>query len=247
MPFFRCRWCQTGLADHVVHEPAVAEGAALDVGLAGGDPVHVAEHGRELGLRVGVVDAHRGEEDREALVLGIGVFLGIHLLPTVPGLRDKLAARLGENGYKMLFSVISVLGLVLIAIGYGQAPKEQIFQPSLTARIFLPAAMAIAFVLVAVANLPGRIRRLLRHPMLAGILIWAAFHLLANGDLASNVLFGSFALWAVFAILSAEYRGKRLGSGPGSLKYDLIGAAVGLVVYAVIFYFHADLFGVSPI
>jgi uncharacterized membrane protein len=107
--------------------------------------------------------------------------------------------------------------------------------------------MAVAFALVAVANIPGRIRRVLRHPMLAGILIWAAFHLLANGDLASNILFGAFALWAVFAILSAEYRGKRLGSGEGSLKVDLAGAAAGLLVYAIVFYFHADLFGVSPI
>jgi uncharacterized membrane protein len=101
--------------------------------------------------------------------------------------------------------------------------------------------------LVAVANIPGRIRRLVRHPMLAGVLIWAVLHLLANGDLASNVLFGAFALWAVFAILSAEQRGKRLGSGEGSLKADLMGAIAGLLVFAIVFYFHADLFGVPPV
>ena len=129
----------------------------------------------------------------------------------------------------------------------GRAPHEQIFEPSLTARTFLPAAMAIAFVLVAVANVPGRIRRLVRHPMLMGVLIWAALHLLANGDLASNVMFGAFALWAVFAILSAEYRGERLGSGRGSLKVDLAGATAGLLVYGLVFYFHDDLFGVSPV
>jgi uncharacterized membrane protein len=181
------------------------------------------------------------------LIVGLILFIGVHVLPSFSGLRSALVARLGEPGYKILFSLVALAGLILTAIGYGQAPREQIFVPSQTARTFLPAAMAIAFVLVAVANIPGRLRRVLRHPMLSGILIWAGFHLLANGDLASNILFGAFALWAVFAILSAEYRGKRPGSGEGSLKVDLAGAAIGLLVYAIVFYFHADLFGVSPI
>jgi uncharacterized membrane protein len=181
------------------------------------------------------------------LIGGLILFIGIHVVPSFGRLRGALAAGLGESGYKILFSVVSAAGLILTGIGYGQAPQEQIFEPSQTARTFLPAAMAIAFVLVTVANIPGRIRRLVRHPMLAGVLIWAGFHLLANGDLASNVMFGAFALWAVFAILSAEHRSKRLGGGQGSLMVDLAGAVGGLVVYGLVFYFHADLFGVSPI
>lgn len=181
------------------------------------------------------------------LIAGLVLFIGIHVLPSFGGLRAAFVARLGEGGYKGLFSVIALAGLVLIVIGYGRAPQEQIFVPSETARTFLPVAMAIAFVLVAVGNLPGRIRRVMRHPMLTGVLIWAGFHVLANGDLASNILFGSFALWAVFAILSAEYRGKRPGSGAGSLKADLLGAAAGLAAYAIVFHFHADLFGASPV
>ncbi|HJR20311.1 MAG TPA: NnrU family protein [Dongiaceae bacterium] len=180
------------------------------------------------------------------LIVGLILFIGIHVLPSSTRLRAALAARLGEKGYKILFSLVSVAGLVLTGIGYGQAPQEQIFEPSLTARTFLPAAMAIAFVLVAVANVPGRIRRLVRHPMLVGVLIWAALHLLANGDLASNVMFGAFALWAVFAILSEEYRGKRLGGGQGGWKFDLGGAVAGLLVFWLVFRFHANLFGVSP-
>jgi uncharacterized membrane protein len=180
------------------------------------------------------------------LFAGLVLFIGIHLLPGFTRLRGGLAARLGENGYKILFSVISIAGILLIVMGYGQAPRPQIFEPSQTARTLLPVAMAVAFILVAVANVPGRIRRMTHHPMLIGVLIWASLHLLANGDLASNVLFSAFALWAVFAILSAERRNKRLGSGPGSLKADLIGAVIGLIVFAIVFYLHADLFGVSP-
>jgi uncharacterized membrane protein len=180
------------------------------------------------------------------LVGGLVLFIGIHVVPNFAKLRSVLAARLGENGYKILFSVISLAGLILVAVGYRQAPQVQIFEPSQTARAALPVAMAIAFILVAVANVPGRIRQLIHHPMLAGVLIWSTLHFLANGDLAANVMFGAFALWAVFAILSAEYRGKRLSHGTGSLKADLLGALIGLAVFALLFYFHADLFGVSP-
>ena len=180
------------------------------------------------------------------LIGGLVLFIGIHVLPSADRLRAALTAKVGENGYKILFSLVSVAGLVLTAIGYGQAPRNQIFEPSQTARTFLPAAMAVAFMLVVIANVPGRIRRALRHPMLAGVLIWSTLHLLANGDLASNVLFGAFALWAVFAILSAEYRGKQAaaaGQKQGSLAFDLAGAAVGLLAFWLVLQFHADLFG----
>jgi uncharacterized membrane protein len=183
------------------------------------------------------------------LIVGLILFIGIHVLPSSARLRAPLAARLGENGYKILFSLASVVGLILIAIGYGQAPREQIFEPSQTARALLPAAMAVAFVLVVVANVPGRIRRVVRHPMLAGVLIWSALHLLANGDLASNLLFGTFALWSVFALLSAEYRGKRPAAAGGKLgnpALDLVGVVVGLIAFWLVLHFHADLFGVAP-
>jgi uncharacterized membrane protein len=181
------------------------------------------------------------------LIWGLVLFIGIHVVPSFAGLRAALAGRLGENGYKILFSLLSMAGLILVAIGYGRVPPEQIFEPSQTARMLLPGAMALAFILLGVAVVPGRIRPALRHPMLASVLIWAALHFLANGDLASNVMFGAFALWAVFAILSAEYRGKRLHKAPGSFKADLAGTVAGLLVYALTFHFHADLFGVSPI
>jgi uncharacterized membrane protein len=85
--------------------------------------------------------------------------------------------------------------------------------------------------------------------MLAGVLIWSVLHLFANGDLASNILFGAFAVWTVYAILSAEYRGKRpaVADGKrGNSAFDLAGAVVGLLVFGLVLHFHADLFGVAP-
>jgi uncharacterized membrane protein len=181
------------------------------------------------------------------LIVGLVLFVGIHLMPSHGPLRAALTGAIGENGYKILFSVISVAGLVVTVIGYRDAPTSPIFTPSSTAHDLLPVAMAVAFILLAAAYMPGRIRRVVRHPMMAGVLIWAVMHLLANGDLASNILFGTLALWAVFSILSSERRGKRLGGDRVSLMADLAAVVVGLAAFAVVFYLHDDLFGTSPI
>lgn len=181
------------------------------------------------------------------LIVGLALFIGVHLVPSHSPLRGALTGAIGENGYKSLFSVVSVAGLVVTVIGYRVAPASPIFTPSGTAQDLLPIGMAVAFILLAAAYLPGRIRRVVRHPMMAGVLIWAVMHLLANGDLASNILFGAFALWAVFSILSSERRGQRLGGERAVLAADLGAIIVGLAAFAVVLHFHADLFGVAPI
>ena len=58
----------------------------------------------------------------------------------------------------------------------------------------------IAFVMMAAAYLPGRIKATLKHPMLAAIKVWALAHLIANGDLAGLLLFGGFLVWAVLGM-----------------------------------------------
>lgn len=179
------------------------------------------------------------------LIAGLCLFIGIHLVPCLPALRAGIAARIGERSYKVLFSVGSLAGLALIVLGYRAAPVEQIFTPSETARAFLPAGMAVAFVLLANSQAPGHVRRLVRHPMLAGVLIWSGLHFLANGDLASNILFGAIALWAVIDMLSAIQRGKVLGTGAATIQADAIATIVGLIAYGLVLYFHATLFGVA--
>ncbi len=181
------------------------------------------------------------------LIAGLVLFVGIHLVPASPTLRAKAVRAAGLNGYKAAFSVVSVLGLVLICVGYARTPYEPIFTPSETARLVLPVGMAMAFVLMACAYAPGRIRRLVRHPMMASVLIWSVLHLFANGDLASNVLFGTFAVWSVAAILSAMQRGQKLGDDRVRPWADLIATAIGLIVFGIVFFSHAWLFGVSPV
>ncbi len=181
------------------------------------------------------------------LIIGLALFIGVHLVPSSLALRGMVTGAIGLNGYKAAFSLLSAAGLVLIWIGYARTPYEPIFTPSETARLILPVAMALAFILMACAYAPGRVRRVVRHPMMASVLIWSVLHLLANGDLASNILFGSFAIWSVAAILSAMRRGQKLGDDRVRPWADLIAAAIGLIVFGIVFYNHAWLFGVSPV
>ena len=97
---------------------------------------------------------------------------------------------------------------------------------------------------------PGRIKRTLKHPMLAGVKLWALAHLLANGDLGSILLFGSILAWAVMARISAKRRDEvRDHGGPATLpagpKNDLIAVAIGTAVWlAFLLRLHAWLIGV---
>ncbi len=93
----------------------------------------------------------------------------------------------------------------------------------------------------------GRIRKITRHPMLLGVLMWAAAHLLVNGDVASILLFGSFAAFSVVDMVLANARGD---APVYVLKpvHDLMAIVGGALVYLVFLLFaHSFLFGVQII
>jgi uncharacterized membrane protein len=181
------------------------------------------------------------------LVLGISVFLGIHLLPTVPGLRDKLAARLGENGYKALFSLLSIAGFILLVWGFARAPVIQVWTPPAWTRWVAVVLMLPAFILLVAAYVPGEIKAKLKHPFLIAIKTWALAHLIANGDLASIVLFGSFLAYAVFDRITLKRRpptGLIEVQGTGSRRNDVIAVVLGTALYlAFLLWLHPLLIG----
>lgn len=180
------------------------------------------------------------------LVIGLVLFLGIHAIPMFPGLREALVGRMGENGYKGAFSIGSLAGLVLIVWGFGRAPFEPVYNPVDGARVLAHAVMPFVFILLAAANMPGHIRKTLKHPMLIGVLLWAVVHLMNNGDLRSILLFGSFAVYAIVDWISEVKRHKTLiGEKPAKWQMDLAAVVGGLVVFALFARFHGALFGVS--
>lgn len=186
------------------------------------------------------------------LVLGLVIFLGVHLVPTSVAGRSGLVGRLGENGYKIGFSVASLIGFVMLVWGMGlargSASDPQLWHPPVWTRHLAFALMLPAFILLVAAYVPSRIRDMAKHPMLAAVKIWALAHLLSNGDLAGLLLFGGFLAWAVADRISMKQRVQRpLPGAPAGRFNDLIAVLAGLALYALfITVGHRWLIGVAP-
>ena len=179
------------------------------------------------------------------MIIGLLIFFGGHLLPSIPSVREGLVGRLGAGRYRLIYSLVALLGLVLVAVGYSGREYIHVWPPLEKSRAMALHGMPLAFFLLAAANMKTWTRRLLRHPMSLGILIWAGFHLAANGDLYSVILFGSFAVYAAFSMVSAEVRGKVPTNRPAAIKYDLFALLGAVVVYFAVLHAHGWLFGVA--
>ena len=180
------------------------------------------------------------------MIAGLVLFLGLHLVPTVPAFRGALFAKLGPNPYRALFALGSALGLVLIVAGYWhRPPRVQLFEPYRAARAVAPLLVTLAFVLFASANMKAQIRKTLQHPMLLGLLLWSGVHLFANGDLAGTILFGSFFAYSIVALVSAIQRHAVKPFEP-SWKFDAIAVTAGGAAAYLTIRFHPTLFGTGP-
>jgi uncharacterized membrane protein len=184
------------------------------------------------------------------MILGLVLFLGVHTLTMQRGVRARVIATAGEGGYKIGYALASLLGLVLIVWGFAQYRATgwiDLWYPPRALKHLTAALMLPAVILVVASYIRGRIYTTLKHPMLAGIKLWAVAHLIANGDLGSIILFGAFLGWAVFDRISLKHRTDSGGppipvGGPGN---DAIAVAVGLVAYvALAFAFHPVVIGV---
>ncbi|ACA17045.1 NnrUfamily protein [Methylobacterium sp. 4-46] len=175
------------------------------------------------------------------LLLGLALFLGTHAFTMLRGPRAALIARVGEGPYKLGYSVLALVGLIVLGIGYGRYRSEgyiDIWSPPVWTRHLALLLVLVAFVAFAAAYLPGRIKGALKHPMLAGVKIWAAAHLLANGDLGSILLFGSILAWAVAARISVKRRDEvKAHAGPAAApagwRNDALAVGIGVVAWFV--------------
>lgn len=182
------------------------------------------------------------------LFTGILVWSLVHWFPAaLPAARTRVAVRIGASAYRGLFSLAILLSLVLMVIGWRNSPVESWYVPPLLGNPVVPLLVFLAFFLFAAANAPGNTKRLLRHPMLTGTFVWAAAHLLANGDNRSVVLFGGLGLWALVSVLLINRRDGAYTPPPAvPLTRDLMTLAGTAVVFAVVALLHRWLFGVSP-
>ena len=193
------------------------------------------------------------------LIAGLIIFLGIHSLRVVsPAGRERLFDRLGESRFKGAYSILSVVGLVLLVYGYGQARADTTlwWVPPTGLKHLTFILVPISFILVASAYLPrGRIKAAVKHPMVLGVAVWALGHLLVNGTGADVVLFGAFLVWAVADYLSSLGRADgiqtsaKAATAPTlSLKGDVLAVVIGIVLTAgFVGGLHLWLIGVSPL
>jgi uncharacterized membrane protein len=187
------------------------------------------------------------------LILGLIIFLGLHSVRIfADGWRSAMRARLGENAWKGLYSLASLIGLALIVLGYGLARQTPvaIWTPPAFTRHLAALLAAIAFIFIAAAYVPrNRIKARLHHPMTLGVKTWALAHLLANGTLHDIILFGSFLAWSVLLFRAARKRDAAAGTaypaGTGAATALTIVAGLGgTVIFAL--WLHGPLIGVRP-
>ncbi|MCP4184620.1 MAG: NnrU family protein [Hyphomicrobiales bacterium] len=185
------------------------------------------------------------------LILGLVAFFPIHLLTMLaPQWREARIASMGENKWKGIYSVASTIGFVLIVWGYSLARPDatELFTPPSWAPHLVIGLMAIAFILMMAGSLPaGRTKQAVKHPFVLSIMIWAFAHLLANGDLASAILFGSFLIYAVWNRINLKHRDVGEPVAVSSTS-DLIAIISGLAIWVIVlFWLHEWAIGVIPI
>ncbi len=178
------------------------------------------------------------------LILGLLVFFAIHLVPSRPVLHERLIAQMGRQRYRLFFSLVALIGLVLIVVGKSRASFQSLYLPPAWGRHATMLLVLIAMVLLLASQIPTNIKRVTPHPMLWGVIAWGIGHLLANGDVASVLLFGSFVLYAIFDIVSANRRGASRATESVPFRRDILVVAAGVGIYLVLLGLHQSLFGV---
>ena len=187
------------------------------------------------------------------LVLGLIIFLGVHSLRIVAeGWRTQTRARIGEGAFKGIYSVLSILGFALLVWGFSVARQTpvQVWSPPVAMRHVAALLTLVSFILLTAAYVPGNgIKSRLHHPMVLGVKAWAVAHLLANGNVAHMVLFGSFLAWAIWNFVASRRRDRLTGvqypAGSGGATAITVVVGVGAwLAFALVL--HGWLIGVRP-
>jgi uncharacterized membrane protein len=181
------------------------------------------------------------------LYIGILLFGGSHLFSVVfPGVRNRLSAWLGEKRYKGIYTVLSVLGVVLMAAGYWQTRFDgsTVYQPFEGARHATMLFVLIGFILISANDGKGYLRLWLQHPFSIGVCFWAGGHLLANGKTSVVLIYATLLLISFLDIIKSLLWNDKVTFEP-VIGRDAISIIAGLVIYAIfLFGFHPYVLGV---
>jgi uncharacterized membrane protein len=180
-------------------------------------------------------------------LLGLALFFGAHLWTAFARKgRERLIGKLGAGPYKGLYSLVSIAGFAMIVVGWRGADASVLYTPPDWGRHVAYLLVLVALILLAAAYLPkGKIAAAAKHPMLAGVKVWAFAHLLANGEVRSAILFGAFLAYGVVDRIAVKRRGEPTPAA-GPVVNDAIVVAIGAVAWAAIYFFlHPYIAGVA--
>lgn len=219
------------------------------------------------------------------LVVAALIWIGVHLGIAGTRVRDMMAARIGDAPFRGLFSVLSIAALIFLVRAWSVSPTEPLWFTPDWLRWILVVAMLPAFVLFvasvsqpnptmigptgATARAPRGMTRVTRHPMLWSFAIWAAVHLIGNGDSASIVFFGAFLVVALAGMPSIDAKLERrdqatwqaLAAATSVLpfaaiverrnrfvprEFGWVTPVAGVVAWVVLLSLHPVMFGVAP-
>ena len=174
------------------------------------------------------------------LTIGVLLWSVVHLTTTLRlGVRSALREKMGEGPYKGVVTLLLLLSILLIVLGWRSAEFVHVYDPPLWNSPIVLMIMFLSFLLFSASRPGSNIRHWIRHPQLSGLIVWAIAHLLANGDSRSLVLFGGLGLWAVITMLATNKRDgawERPKLGPWTR--DLVGAGITFVLFCVVAFLH---------
>jgi uncharacterized membrane protein len=160
-------------------------------------------------------------------------------------LKQKWIGQMGENGYKLAFTVLILISLALIIFGWRSSVPSTLFVLPFFSRPILMLLILIAFILFGASHYQTRIKSYIRHPQLTGVALWATAHLLLNGDSRSLVLFGWLGVWAILEIILINRReGEWVKPSPPGWVQELKGLAISIVIFVVVVKIHPYIAGV---
>lgn len=182
------------------------------------------------------------------MILGLALWWATHLYPIyLPERRAALLRRLGGKLYKSAFSMFSIWGVAFMVMGYGKTGFVEVWSPPGWTVHLNNLLMLLAIFLIGAKSAKSNAKHFIRHPMLAGVIVWAVAHLLVNGDQAAIILFGGLLGWAVVAMIGSN---RRDGVWVRPTKGDRAGLArhgvITVVVFGVIAAVHWLVLGVYP-
>lgn len=187
------------------------------------------------------------------LILGLVIFLGAHSVRIVADdWRTRQRALHGERAWKLAYSLVSAVGLVLIVWGYGMARQDPtlVWTPPIATRHIASLLTLVSFILLAATYVPRNVvKASLHHPMVLGVALWAIAHFMANGTLADIILFGSFLVWSLWSYAAARKRDRMENTlyAAGTMKGTAIAVVAGMLAWVIFaLWLHVPLIGVYP-